>query len=66
MPSNNKKLFGFPRTFWTANTMELFERWAWYGMFILLALYFTGSKDEGGLGFTQGQKGLLMGNVDLK
>jgi len=43
--------------------MELFERWAWYGMFILLALYFTGSIDEGGLGFTQTQKGLLMGTV---
>jgi dipeptide/tripeptide permease len=43
--------------------MELFERWAWYGMFILLALYFTGSKDEGALGFSQAQKGLLMGTV---
>lgn len=43
--------------------MELFERWAWYGMFILLALYFTGSTDEGALGFTQSQKGLLMGTV---
>lgn len=20
----------FPRTFWVANTIELFERWAWY------------------------------------
>jgi len=63
MISNNKKLFGFPGTFWTANVMELFERWAWYGMFILLALYFTGSTDDGGLGFTQSQKGLLMGTV---
>jgi len=57
------KLFGFPGTFWTANVMELFERWAWYGMFILLALYFTGSTDDGALGFTQAQKGLLMGTV---
>jgi len=23
----------FPRAFWVANTMELFETWAWYGMF---------------------------------
>ena len=59
MLSNNKKLFGFPGTFWTANVMELFERWAWYGMFIILALYVTGSTDDGGLGFTQSQKGLL-------
>ena len=28
----------FPRTFWVANTIELFERWAWYGFFMLLPL----------------------------
>ncbi|MFO8086224.1 MAG: MFS transporter, partial [Bacteroidales bacterium] len=50
-------------TFWTANTMELFERWAWYGMFMLLALYLTGSQDEGALGFSQAQKGNMMGPV---
>jgi len=43
--------------------MELFERLAWYGLFILLALYLTGSKDTGALGFTQVQKGTLMGVV---
>lgn len=53
----------FPKTFWTANTMELFERWAWYGMFMVLALYLTGSRDTGALGFTQMQKGMLMGTV---
>jgi len=53
----------FPKTFWSANTMELFERWAWYGMFMVLALYLTGSRDTGALGFTQTQKGLLMGTV---
>jgi dipeptide/tripeptide permease len=63
MLNHKRNLFGFPATFWTANVMELFERWAWYGMFILLALYFTGSTDEGALGFTQSQKGLLMGTV---
>ncbi|MCF8304078.1 MAG: MFS transporter, partial [Bacteroidales bacterium] len=53
----------FPQSFWTANTMELFERWAWYGMFMVLALYLTGSRDTGALGFTQSQKGFLMGTV---
>jgi dipeptide/tripeptide permease len=43
--------------------MELFERWAYYGMFAVLALYLTGSKDTGALGFTQIQKGHLMGTV---
>ncbi|MDR3188701.1 MAG: MFS transporter [Prevotellaceae bacterium] len=51
----------FPRTFWVANTIELFERWAWYGFFMLFANYLTGSSDMGGLEFSQSQKGLIMG-----
>ncbi len=51
----------FPRTFWVANTIELFERWAWYGFFMLFANYLTGSSDMGGLEFSQSQKGMLMG-----
>ncbi|MBC5620603.1 MFS transporter [Butyricimonas hominis] len=51
----------FPRTFWVANTIELFERWAWYGFFMLFANYLTSSSDAGGLEFTQSQKGILMG-----
>lgn len=51
----------FPRTFWVANAIELFERWAWYGFFMLFANYLTGSSDAGGLEFSQSQKGLLMG-----
>lgn len=51
----------FPSNFWYANAMELFERWAWYGFYMLFALYLTGSTDEGGLGFSQTQKGLMMG-----
>lgn len=51
----------FPRTFWVANTLELFERWAWYGFFMLFANYLTGSSDLGGLEFSQRQKGLIMG-----
>lgn len=51
----------FPQTFWIANTIELFERWAWYGLFMLFANYLTGSSDMGGLEFTQSQKGIIMG-----
>ena len=43
--------------------MELFERWAWYGVFMVLALYLTGSRDEGALGFSQIEKGTMMGVV---
>jgi len=53
----------FPGTFWTANIMELFERLAWYGIFVPLALYLTGSTETGALGFTQAEKGTLVGTV---
>ncbi len=53
----------FPKVFWLANTMELFERWAWYGLFAVLALYLTNSTDEGALGFNHIQKGSIMGTV---
>ncbi len=55
---NSKK---FPRTFWIANIIELVERWAWYGFFLLLPNYLTGSADQGCLEFSQAQKGTLMG-----
>lgn len=56
------KIFSkLPRTFWIANTIELIERWAWYGFFFLFANYLTGSSDMGGLEFSQAQKGTLMG-----
>jgi len=41
--------------------MELFERWAWYGFYIVFALYLTNSTDTGALGFSQTQKGWIMG-----
>jgi len=53
----------FPVTFWIANFVELLERWAWYGLFMVLAIYLTGSPDSGALGFSQAQKGILMGTV---
>lgn len=56
-------LKAYPSTFWVVNIMELFERWAWYGMFMVFALYLTGSADTGALGFSQTQKGLMMGIV---
>lgn len=55
----------FPKTFWAANTLELFERWAYYGIFNLLALYLTNSPESGALGFTQVEKGMIMGTVNF-
>jgi proton-dependent oligopeptide transporter, POT family len=51
----------FPKTFWVANTIELFERWGWYGFYMLFATYITGSLDSGGLELEQWQKGVIMG-----
>lgn len=51
----------FPRTFWIANSMELFERWAWYGFFMLFANYLTQSSELGALGLSQTEKGIIMG-----
>ncbi len=31
----------FPKAFWVANVIELFERAAYYGTFIALALFLT-------------------------
>lgn len=66
--STEKKSFlkvmgSYNKGFWVASIMELFERWAWYGLFAVLALYLTGSTDEGALGFSHVQKGQIMGIV---
>ena len=54
---------GFPRTFWIANVMELFERAAYYGMNSVLAVYLTRTVAQGGLGFAEQDVGLLQGVV---
>ncbi|MCF8369640.1 MAG: MFS transporter [Bacteroidales bacterium] len=53
----------FPHTFWVANTMELFERWAYYGMFAVLSVYLTDPISKGGLGFSQEQRGIMQAVV---
>ena len=39
--SDAKSTWRFPREFWSANLVELFERMAYYAIFIELALYLT-------------------------
>lgn len=51
----------YSRSFWTSNTIELFERWAWYGFYLAFPIFLVGSTDTGALGFTNGQKGAIMG-----
>ncbi len=53
----------FPKTFWVANVMELFERAAYYGLNSVLAVYLTGKVADGGLGFGEQSVGFLQGIV---
>ncbi|APF18742.1 MFS transporter [Caldithrix abyssi] len=46
----------FPREYWVANIIELFERAAYYGMFIVLAVYLTRE-----VGFTDVETGWVTG-----
>ena len=45
----------FPPVFWVANTMELFERAAYYGMMAILSVYLINN-----LGFSEGFPGMIM------
>ncbi len=49
----------FPRVFWLANVMELFERAAYYGLNSVLAVYLTDEVRRGGLGFSEQSVGFL-------
>jgi len=65
MSNLTRVLKKFSRIFWVSNIMELFERWAWYGFYNAFALYLTLSKDTGALGFTQVEKGTIIGTGSM-
>lgn len=54
--ADDKTTWRYPRTFWIANTMELFERAAYYGCFIFLTVYLTKR-----VGFTDIETGWVTG-----
>jgi dipeptide/tripeptide permease len=53
---DKKQGWRFPREFWSANLMELCERAAYYGFFIVLTLYLTDI-----VGFTDKETGVVAG-----
>lgn len=61
--NKEKILASFPRVFWIANIMELFERGAYYGMNSVLAIYLTNSIQDGGLGISERSVGFLQSLV---
>ena len=58
-PASSSILRTFPRVFWVANVMELFERAAYYGLNSVLAVYLTNTVAKGGLGFSEQSVGFL-------
>lgn len=56
-------LKSFPRVFWVANGMELFERAAYYGMNSVLAVYLSNTVAQGGLGFSEQSVGFMQSIV---
>src|SRR5210317_1266235 len=54
--TESKSTWRFPREFWVANLIELFERAAYYGCFIYMAVYLTRE-----VGYTDSETGYLTG-----
>ncbi|OJV19490.1 MAG: MFS transporter [Bacteroidetes bacterium 41-46] len=53
----------FSGNFWTAIGMEFLERGAYYGVMSVLGVFLILSTGEGGLGFTKGQAGAILGTI---
>jgi POT family proton-dependent oligopeptide transporter len=51
----------FPRSFWTANVMEIGERMGWYGFYAVSSLYLTNDIVDGGLGLSSEDRGVIQG-----
>ncbi|MFH1726937.1 MAG: MFS transporter [Pseudomonadota bacterium] len=49
----------FPKNFWIANIMEMFERLAFFGVRAVLPLYLVASSDQLGIGLTYTEKGMI-------
>ncbi len=62
-PSFLKSLSAFPRNFWTAISMEFFERGSYYGVMSVLSIYLVLGRDEGGLGFTKESVGAIKSTI---
>jgi dipeptide/tripeptide permease len=50
------QLKSYSAPFWFANWMEMIERWAYYGVRLVLGLYIVKATNDGGLGFNHIEK----------
>jgi len=56
-----KQFASFPPAFWVANVIELIERFSFFGVRAISALYIVAAAEEGGLGLTNTDKGVFFG-----
>ncbi|CAM4001854.1 MFS transporter [Pseudoalteromonas byunsanensis] len=64
MKNNNtgqRETFG--SLFYVANLMEIFERLAWYGFFAVSSIYMTTPVSQGGVGFSDAERGAIQGII---
>ena len=54
---------GFTKNFWTAITMEFFERGSYYGVMSVLSVYLVLAKDQGGLAFSKESVGAIKSTI---
>lgn len=55
------QLASFPASFWVANVIELVERFSFYGVRTIAALYIVAAAEKGGLGLSNTDKGIFFG-----
>ncbi|MBN2563750.1 MAG: MFS transporter [Phycisphaerae bacterium] len=60
-----KQVASFPRSFWVANVIELVERFSFYGVRVISALYIVEAAEKGGLGLDNTDKGIFFGTWSL-
>ncbi|MHC4064073.1 MAG: MFS transporter [Planctomycetota bacterium] len=55
----------FPPSFWVANVIELVERFSFFGVRTIAALYIITAAEDGGLGLDNTDKGIFFGTWSL-
>ena len=60
---NKQTWRSFGLSFYLANTMEIFERLAWYGFFAVSSVYITTPIEQGGVGFSDAERGAVQGII---
>jgi len=61
VPTADPRNAGHPKGLYTLFFTEMWERFSYYGMRVLLVLFMTAAIDEGGLGFAVGKSVLIYG-----